>query len=99
MKRSKTDSAPERTCVGCRQARPKWQMVRLVRAPGGVEIDPRGKKSGRGAYLCQRGDCWARGLKGDGLSHVLRAAVTAENLQALQEYGQQLYGGGAIESD
>ena len=54
---------PLRTCVGCRQVRSKREMVRIVRTPTGeIEIDERGKKSGRGAYLCRRRECWRKGL-------------------------------------
>jgi len=41
---------PQRTCVGCRTVRPKRELVRVVRTPEGtVELDPTGKRSGRGA--------------------------------------------------
>ena len=47
---------PQRTCVACRQTGAKRQLVRVVRAPdGSVTIDPTGKRSGRGAYLCDHG--------------------------------------------
>ena len=55
MRRTKAISQhiPQRTCVACRQARPKRELIRLVRtADSGVEIDRQGKTAGRGAYLC-----------------------------------------------
>jgi predicted RNA-binding protein YlxR (DUF448 family) len=55
---------PERTCIVCRRKRPKWELVRIVRTPqGALEIDNRGKKAGRGAYLCRTQDCFESGLK------------------------------------
>jgi predicted RNA-binding protein YlxR (DUF448 family) len=45
---------PQRTCIGCRQVRPKRDLVRLVvDADGRVVVDPTGKRSGRGAYICR----------------------------------------------
>ncbi|MCK4831672.1 MAG: YlxR family protein, partial [Anaerolineales bacterium] len=33
-----------RTCIACRQPRPKRSLIRIVSSPGqGVEIDPTGK--------------------------------------------------------
>ena len=44
---------PLRTCVACRQTKPKRELLRIVRTPDQhVLIDATGKKSGRGAYLC-----------------------------------------------
>ena len=54
---------PQRTCVACRQGRAKRALVRIVRTPeGSVQIDPTGKRSGRGAYLCDSAECWRAAL-------------------------------------
>jgi uncharacterized protein len=46
--------APQRTCVGCRRIRAKRELVRLVlSAEGPVQVDPTGKRNGRGAYICR----------------------------------------------
>ena len=43
---------PQRTCVACRTARAKRELVRVVRSPAGeLSVDLRGKAPGRGAYL------------------------------------------------
>lgn len=55
---------PQRTCVACREGKSKRELVRVVRATdGSVAVDPTGKRSGRGAYLCRKPDCWAAALK------------------------------------
>ena len=42
----KRKHVPIRTCVGCRQARPKKELIRVVRTPQSeIEIDLTGKKS------------------------------------------------------
>ena len=43
-------------CVGCREMKEKRELIRIVRTPEGETlIDPTGKKSGRGAYVCRLG--------------------------------------------
>lgn len=65
---------PSRTCLGCRQRRPKRDLVRLVRMPSGVVVvDASGAAPGRGAYVCRDGACVERVLKGGRLSHAFRA--------------------------
>jgi predicted RNA-binding protein YlxR (DUF448 family) len=75
---------PQRSCVGCGQVRPKRELVRLVKvAGGGVEVDPSGKKSGRGAYLCPAVECWQAGLGKGRLDYVLRTRLSEENRERL----------------
>ena len=65
--------APTRTCLGCRQRRPKRDLVRLVRrADGLVVVDASGP--GRGAYVCAEPGCVERVLKAGRLGHAFRAA-------------------------
>ncbi|MDR2665263.1 MAG: YlxR family protein, partial [Oscillospiraceae bacterium] len=46
--------APVRLCLGCREMKPKRELIRVVRSPEGVvSLDPKGKSPGRGAYLCR----------------------------------------------
>jgi len=82
---------PQRTCVACGEVRPQRELVRLVRVSGGgVEVDPVGRKPGRGAYLCPTPDCWQAGLKKGRLEYVLRTIITEDNRQQLIKYGQEL---------
>ncbi len=49
---------PTRTCVACRTARQKRELLRVVRTPAGeVVVDPTGKAPGRGAYVCTDPAC------------------------------------------
>lgn len=75
---------PQRTCVSCRSTTAKRELVRLVRTKDGtVEVDRTGKKPGRGAYLCQRRECWEEALRKDRLSHALRTRLSDEDRHAL----------------
>ena len=77
--------------MGCRETSAKRQFVRIVRTPAGpVEIDPTGKKSGRGAYLCPQPECWQEALKKDRLERALRTTLSQEDRSMLREYGESL---------
>ena len=94
---------PERTCVACRSLRPKREMVRVVRTPDGpVEIDPTGKRSGRGAYVCRLRDCWQVAVRRKALDRALKTELTPADREALATFGnQQPLGGdqgGGLES-
>lgn len=82
---------PQRSCVACGQVRPKRELVRLVRVPdGGIEVDPSGRKAGRGAYLCPAPDCWQAGVGKGRLEYVLRTPLSEDNRQQLIKYSQEL---------
>jgi predicted RNA-binding protein YlxR (DUF448 family) len=57
-------------------------MIRVVRTPEGVRVDPSGKHPGRGAYLHEIKSCWEAGMQG-GLARSLRANFTPEDLHHL----------------
>jgi predicted RNA-binding protein YlxR (DUF448 family) len=76
---------PMRTCIACRQKRPKRELIRVVRTPEGcIEFDPRGKRSGRGAYLCADGRCLAGALVPDKLGRALKCRVTAQDVEVIR---------------
>lgn len=82
---------PQRTCAACRQVRPKRELLRIVRTPEGhVELDPTGKKSGRGTYLCARRTCWDLALKKGRLEQALSVTLLPEDRAALEAYRETL---------
>jgi predicted RNA-binding protein YlxR (DUF448 family) len=82
---------PQRTCAACRQVRPKRELLRIVRTPEGhVELDPTGKKSGRGTYLCARRSCWDLALKKGRLEQALNVTLLPEDRVALEAYRETL---------
>ncbi len=81
----------QRTCIGCREIRPKRELIRIVRtASGVVEVDITGKKSGRGAYLCKAKECWEAALKREHLDHALKTKIPAQNRRELAHYAEIL---------
>lgn len=81
-KMGKRKHIPQRTCVGCREVLPKRALIRVVRSPQGVMVDPTGKMAGRGAYLHDRSSCWEKGLKG-ALAHALKTTLMNEDRERL----------------
>ncbi len=63
----------------------KRQLVRIVRTDDGVQVDPTGKKAGRGAYLHDRRSCWEAGLQGS-LARALKTDLTAADRERLQAF-------------
>lgn len=83
LKQRKT---PLRMCVGCREMKPKRELIRAVRSPEGtVSLDPTGKKSGRGAYVCMSAECLRRALKQKQLDRALEAKLDEQAVAALEQ--------------
>jgi predicted RNA-binding protein YlxR (DUF448 family) len=99
MKTSKVEHKPqalrqkhvtERTCIACRAAKGKRELVRLVCSTSVIEVDPKGKKPGRGVYLCPYRKCWELSLKSNRIEYGLHTKLSTENRQSLLEYGRSL---------
>ena len=66
---------PERMCIGCRQMRPKTELIKVVMKDETIEIDTSQKKPGRGAYLCKDMECLTNAQKKKALSKHFKTAV------------------------
>ncbi|NUP98617.1 MAG: YlxR family protein [Armatimonadetes bacterium] len=76
---------PERTCVACRQVRPKRDLVRIVRGPdGAISVDWRGKAPGRGAYIGPARECLRLALERKALERALGVALGPEERAHLE---------------
>jgi uncharacterized protein len=83
----KRKHVPQRTCVSCRQARNKRELVRIVRTTeASVEIDPTGKQPGRGAYLCRTAACWRMAVDRGTLNRALKITLTSEQADELRQF-------------
>ena len=70
---------PMRQCLGCREHKPKRELVRVVRSPEGeVSLDLTGRLNGRGAYLCRSAACLHRAIKARALSRAFGTEVPEE---------------------
>ncbi|HKV44459.1 MAG TPA: YlxR family protein [bacterium] len=82
---AKVRRLPERQCVACGQVRAKRDLVRVVRtAAGDVRVDPTGKLSGRGAYVCPDASCIERAVHEGKLARMLEREIPAEVAQGLR---------------
>ena len=77
---------PLRQCLGCREMKPKKELVRVVRSPEGViSLDLKGKAPGRGAYICPDPTCMERARKSKALSRAFDLPVPDEVYAALAQ--------------
>ena len=70
---------PQRQCMGCRERKPKRDMIRIVRTPEGVvTLDFGGKMNGRGAYICPDSECLRKVQKSKALERSLEVPIPDE---------------------
>ncbi|MCC8121224.1 MAG: YlxR family protein [Oscillospiraceae bacterium] len=76
---------PVRQCVGCRERKEKRELIRVVKSPEGeISLDFKGKKPGRGAYLCPDLACLKRARKARALERALETALPEQVYDALE---------------
>ena len=70
---------PQRQCMGCRERKPKRDMIRVVRGTdGNVSLDFGGKMNGRGAYICPKAECLKKAQKSKALDRSLEVEIPQE---------------------
>lgn len=93
---TKPRKIPQRMCVGCREMKNKRELLRVVRTPEGlIDVDPTGKKAGRGAYICPQVDCLNSAIKGKRLQKALEHDIPVEIVENLKERLQSIAANGA----
>ena len=82
---------PMRQCLGCREMKPKKELIRVVRSPEGeISLDFKGKASGRGAYVCPDPRCLKKAIKARALERAFSAQIPQEIYERLES---QMEGG------
>ena len=67
---------PMRMCVGCREMKPKAELMRVVKPQDGdCAIDRTGKAPGRGAYVCESAECLKKAQKTRALERAMEAKI------------------------
>ena len=75
----KVKKIPIRQCLGCNEHKPKAEMIRVVRSPEGeISLDTKGKKSGRGAYVCFSVKCLNKARKSKRIERALECEIPEE---------------------
>ena len=76
---------PMRQCLGCREMKPKRELIRAVKSPEGViSLDFKGKAAGRGAYICPSKDCLKKAIKGKALEKSFSSQIPPEVYEELE---------------
>ena len=75
---------PLRTCVACRQVKPRSALHRVAVVEGVLVVDPR-RVTGRSAYLCREGACWDLARKRRALDRALGSPVTSQDWERLRQ--------------
>ena len=82
---------PQRQCVGCRTMFDKRELLRVVKSPEGeISLDPGGKKSGRGAYVCRKAECLKKAQKSKALDRALDVTIPEAVYAALSEQMEEV---------
>lgn len=83
-------------CTGCREMKPKKELVRVVKAPvkedengnstgGEISLDLKGKKPGRGAYVCKSVECLKKARKQRSFERTFSCKIEDEVYEKLEE--------------
>ena len=77
---------PMRQCLGCREMKPKRELIRAVRSPEGeISLDFNGKLPGSGAYLCPDPECLKKAVKAKALERAFSSLIPDEIYEQLQK--------------
>ena len=75
-----------RMCVGCREMKPKKELLRIVKPPEGqIHFDRVGKAPGRGAYICRSEECLTKAVRQRQLERALETKIDEAVYQHLME--------------
>ena len=76
---------PQRTCLGCNEAKPKNELIRIVKqSDGKIFVDKTGKAEGRGAYICNAVECLEKAIKSKRLSRNFETEINNEIYESLR---------------
>ncbi len=77
---------PMRQCLGCREMKPKRELIRVVRSPEGeISLDFKGKAPGRGAYICPALACLKQAIKAKALERAFSTQIPEAVYEKLNE--------------
>ena len=77
---------PMRQCLGCREMKPKRELIRVVRSPEGeISLDFKGKANGRGAYVCPSAECLKKAIRAKALERAFQMSIPESIYDRLRE--------------
>lgn len=73
-------------CIGCREMKEKKQLLRIVHTPeGGINLDPTGRMSGRGAYICREKECMEKAIRQHQIERAFSCSVSPDVYEQLKQ--------------
>lgn len=76
---------PQRRCCGCMEMKPKSQLIRVVKSNDGkVTLDLTGKMNGRGAYICNDTECFAKARKAKRIQRALSCEISEDVFDSME---------------
>lgn len=82
----KQKKIPMRRCNGCNEQKPKNQLIRVVKSPENeISLDLTGKKSGRGAYICNNIECLRKARKSRRIDRTFEMTIPDDVYNSLEE--------------
>ena len=77
---------PMRKCGGWGEMKEKKEMIRVLKTPEDeIVLDTTGRANGRGAYICNSAECFAKAIKNKGLERSLKSQIPEEVSARLKE--------------
>lgn len=76
---------PMRTCIACRNCKPKSELLRIVRTIDSFELDYSGKMNGRGTYICKNKECFDKLVNSRLLNKTFKQNISQEVYDKLKE--------------
>ena len=76
---------PLRTCIACKECKPKRELIRIVKTDESFQIDKTGKMNGRGSYICNSEECLNKLIKQKSLNKVFKTNLPIEVYESLKE--------------
>ena len=81
-----TKKIPMRMCIGCREMKPKQQLIRVVKTPDGeIKLDGGTRLNGRGAYICKSAECLKKAKKSSAIARAFEQATPDGLYERLEE--------------
>ncbi len=75
----------QRTCLGCKEAKEKKDLIRIVKqSDGNIFIDKTGKANGRGAYICNNVECLEKAIKSKRLDKAFEQKIDSKIYESLR---------------
>ncbi|MGI5949371.1 RNase P modulator RnpM [Peptoniphilus sp.] len=83
---TKVRKTPMRTCIGCREQKPKKELIRIVKnKENEIFLDRTGKANGRGAYICDDSSCLEKVIKSRALNRTFSMEIKEEVYDELRK--------------